>query len=260
MPSDSEPFSVYGYDTSMLDCVRTQRSECRNDPQASDSLFRNRMDVPDRCRLLELPAEIRSEIFNYVLPETMNHGSKGLCWIKGTTALLAVSKQIHDEASYQMYSTATFLLNTVWDCTTFECRCLLPSGLTPIRTYAFPDKLSPRYTQFIQDFKIKIHLCDSYSGMIKFNHGNLKGLFRGLRDQVESFCATLRNLTNLKRIHISFQDGNRYSRKADETILEPFLHLSNPPRFEFSGDVSEETKREFDRLQTREESHSRTPL
>lgn len=244
---DHEEISVYGYDISMLDDVLSRKPECRNNRPSSGSIIRNHQEASARCKLLELPIEIRSQIFDYVLPRTIKHGSKDVCWIKGTTALLAVSKQIHEEASCRMYSSATFLLNTVWDCTIFECRSLLPSRLTPSRTYAFPDRLSPRYLSLIQSFKIVIHLYDSYFGMIKSNLSNLGGLIKGLRNQVETLCAILSSCTNVKRIHINFRNGSYDSPKADEVVLEPFLSLSNPLRFEVSGDVSEETRRKFNR-------------
>lgn len=240
-----ESISVYGYDASMLECVLPKQAEGGKGLPVLDSTFRNRQKASGRCVLLELPVELRSEIYKYVLPRTINNGSRDICWIKGTTALLAVSKQIHEEASRLMYGTATFLINIVWDCTTFECRCILASGLTPSRAYAFPDRLSPRYLSFIHNFKINIHLCDSYFGMVKYNYSNHLGLTNGLRDQVESFCTTISIFSNVQWLHVHFQDASGTLSEADEVVLQPFLGLSSPPRFNISGDVGEETRRKF---------------
>lgn len=210
--------SVYGYDTSML--VDSPQNINNVNHLTPESTLSNEHRTSDRCLLLELPAELRAHIFQHVLPHTVYHASKGICWIKGTTTLLAVSRQIHDEAAHIMYSRSTFEINIIWDCIYFDCQWLLPNGLAPCSKLAFPERISHQYIPLIQNLGISIGVPDNYTRMInKYNHSN------GLRSQVESLCHVLRLMPSMKELSIHILDGRNKPSKSYEEILEPLYDL-----------------------------------
>ncbi|KAL8730114.1 MAG: hypothetical protein Q9166_004313 [cf. Caloplaca sp. 2 TL-2023] len=214
-------------------------------PQHVDEpLLGSESTTTNRCQLLELPPELRAEIFGYVLPITVNHGFKGPCWIKGTTALLRTSKQIHNEAAQLMYSRATFVINLVWDCTTFACQCLLPSDSFLRKDYAFPDFFRKEYLSYMRKFNVVVHHRDSHIGWIEQCS---TGLTLGVRDQLGSLCTTLETFPQIRRLRLHFRDSFVMSR-TDEAVLRPIATLRNVQSIQISGDISAQTQMKFQAL------------
>lgn len=184
----------------------------------------NAMSPPGCCLLLELPVEIRSMIFEYVLPTTFLHQDAGLCWSKGTTDLLAVSRKIHDEAAHVLYGQSTFVLDVRWDCIIQSYQ-----ELNLRRIFPFPETIGPRYIPLLQYLEVNISF-DSLTTLMKQGVSNPTGLAQGLRGQVEALCGILRNDSTLKRLCVHLQDemgDERITPKArsemNEMILKPFF-------------------------------------
>ncbi|KAL8678841.1 MAG: hypothetical protein Q9186_004824 [Xanthomendoza sp. 1 TL-2023] len=191
-----------------------------------------------RCRLLELPLELRTEIIHYVLPTCIDHAFVGPCWIKGTTAILRTSKRLHDEAAQLMYSQATFLINVVWDCTTFVCQWLLSPSSTRQKQYAFPDVFGKHYFSCMKRFKVVIDKMDTYFGYSK-NH--TAGLSLGVREQLVSLGPILKAVPEISRLHLHFHDSVVMSVK-DESVLKPIVNLPNVRSTFTSGKLNDEMR------------------
>ncbi|KAF2170718.1 hypothetical protein M409DRAFT_63800 [Zasmidium cellare ATCC 36951] len=174
--------------------------------------------------LLKLPLELRQQIFNYLLPRTIQHSdpnplasharnfsavkkraAKGMVvpkpetaqrgpthvvWQRGNIKLLSVCRQIHDECADMMYGRNTFLLFVTYAGITFRYSWLLPTGMTPNRHYSFLELLSEKYMTRIKRVIVNVDHVDSYTGMIKFNVTG-KGLTHGLRKQVQRLVNAL---------------------------------------------------------------------
>jgi hypothetical protein len=176
--------------------------------------------------LLNLPLELRQQIFGYLLPHTQEFRDSGLLskharnfsavkkrgargmiipsggssanpssvsnvvWQRGNIRLLGVCKQLHDECAELLYGTNTFLLFVTYAGISFRFRWLFPSGMAPSRSYNFINLLPERYLYLIKRVVVHVDHVDSYTGMIKFNvDGN--GLTHGLRNQVRNLVGAL---------------------------------------------------------------------
>ncbi|KAL9008599.1 MAG: hypothetical protein Q9173_006291 [Seirophora scorigena] len=213
---------LYGSDPSI--CENAQGIIKTTSEPINEGLDDNAMSSPGRCLLLELPAEIRSMIFEYVLPTTFLHQDAGLRWKKGTTDLLAVSRKIHDEAAHVLYGQSTFVLDVRWD-------CIIQSyhELNLMRIYPFPEAIGPRYVPLLQYLEVIISF-DKITASMKQGVSDPTGLTQGLRGQVEALCGILRNDSTLKQLCVHLQDemdDERITPEArsemNETILKPFF-------------------------------------
>ncbi|MCJ1254863.1 hypothetical protein MMC24_002679 [Lignoscripta atroalba] len=228
--------SVYGYDQQILG----YGSSDEESKSCQDVGSLRLAEAATQCFLLQLPLELREHIYRCILPRTIDTGTKGIAWLRGTTSILATSKQIHSEAAKIFYANNTFVLDVVWDCSTFVYQWLLPSGLIPKHTMAFPDHFSPRNRALMRKFYIRVHHVDSYTGMVKYNYGG-HGLIDGTRDQVRFLCQTLRSLASIHSLHIHLQDDSTTSTAPNDsaqTMLEPFLDLKNTLRISTSGSIT----------------------
>ena len=176
--------------------------------------------------LLDLPLELRQQIFRYLLPHTQEFKDSGLLseharnfsavkkrgargmiiptggssnitssfsnvvWQRGNINLLSVCKQLHEECAEMLYSTNTFLLFVTYGGISFRFRWLLPSGLAPSRSYNFLGLLSERYLHLIRRVVVHVDHVDSYTGMIKFDVDG-DGLTHGLQNQVRRLVNAL---------------------------------------------------------------------
>ena len=192
-----------------------------------------------KCHLLDLPFDIRSEIYAYTLPKTISVGSKCIAWRRDNITLLAANKQIYEEATRQFYGRNVFLIDIVWDCSTFCYQWLLETGLIPTRRMAFPDQMAARNIKLMRKFHVRIHNIDSYTGMIKYNYSGL-GLTDGVKDQVQFFCQALRSLPEIGFLHVHLQDDT-HNAQAGQKVLEPFLDLKHVRVVTCSGSMSQET-------------------
>lgn len=180
--------------------------------------------TPGRCLLLELPTELRSQIFKYVLPYTVYYAGNGICWIGGTTTLLAVSNSVHDEAAHIMYSQAIFVLYVLWDCTVFRCQNFLASGVLSHRLYAFPGKIGSKYLQLLRSVEVDVEIPDHRTRLVKHGLSSVARLKQGLGDQMESLCNILRGVPNLQRLCVHYSDqGRRFSTDLENSTFRDIL-------------------------------------
>ena len=236
----SNNISVYGYDNTMLSRVsaliaKTEVAEQKPlDPEFQQG--------STRCWLLELPVELRLKILEFVLPYTADTGTRGIAWIRGHCAILGTSRLLFSEGIRIVYGRNTFVIDVVWDGITFAYQWLLPTGLVPKRTFAFPGKLASRNVSQIRQMLIRIHHVDNYTGMVKHNFSG-PGLREGLRIQVEQLCqTTLQDTYEINHLHIHFQNDS-HTMSIDQQILRPLLKLTKTRNVAFSGSVTAECQR-----------------
>lgn len=229
--------SVYGYGQAMLKGPEIWDSIPREElREATDGL---QVDGSSKkCALLDLPFELRRGIYQYLLPTTVDTGHKGIVWIRGNTAIIAVNKQIHAEATTIMYGSNTFVLDIEWCCTTFAYQWLLPTGLVPKRTIAFRDQLASRGMAFIRKLHVRVHHVDSYTGMAKYSYSG-PGLRDGVKDQVLALCTFLPNLPEITKLSIQFRDDGA-TAALGQAVLEPFLTLKNTREVTVEGSITPE--------------------
>ncbi|MCJ1480331.1 hypothetical protein MMC06_000486 [Schaereria dolodes] len=227
--------SIYGYDSGMLDC---ESPEENIDPCEERKPLSGPESV-SKCGFLQLPVELRGLIYGHLLPNTVKVGPRGIAWLRGTTSILATNKQIYSETSRIIYGDNTFVIDVLYDCSTFAYQWLLPSGLIPKRTMAFPDDFALQHISLMRKFHIQVHHLDDYTGMVKYGYGG-HGLTDGTRDQVKFLCQTLRSLSLIRSLHIHFRDDSKSKTSKGTThyVLEPFLDLKNTFEITTSGSIN----------------------
>ncbi|KAI4262049.1 MAG: hypothetical protein L6R42_002768 [Xanthoria sp. 1 TBL-2021] len=191
-----------------------------------------------RCRLLELPAELRAEIFLYVLPTSTNSPIHGPRWIKGATALLRTSRRIYDEAAQLMYRRAAIRLLVYEDSTIFEYQGLFEGH----HNLASSQWSREEYLRFITRFEVAIYL-DTY----EFKVGS--GLTCATRDQLEALCKTLEAVPEIENLSLYFYDHFTVT-KADETVLRPILDLENIQEIKYVGKKSNLIRQQLESSQS----------
>lgn len=195
---------------------------------------------PSPSPFLRLPAELRVQIYEYLLPTTTRISSKhdnGLVWLRGCTALVAVNRLISEECLELLYGHNTFVVEISYDRIEFRFRWLLPaSGLSPNRAYAFLDHFSQRNLQRIKKYLVHVEMVDSYTGMIKYNCGG-RGLHAGLREQLRRLVEVLRCAGELRKVEVRFVDKQKNAR-ATQVVLEPLLLLRGVYKAIVSGGVT----------------------
>lgn len=222
--NETEAISVYEYDRRMLQKPIGKDDDGPNHRLVPEAAVNQTAKMPGRCSLLELPAELRSEIFQYVLPFTLVNSPRAVCWIKGTTALLAVSSQLHDEAAYIMYSASIFVFDITRDVIFFRFEQLRPSGSVSSELYAFPGSIG-EHIRFIRKFEINLLFPYNYIGMTKDSISNPNPLINGLRSQADVLHEILRNNPGEMKLDVRWQNYRREESK--ERLFEPFIGLPN---------------------------------
>ncbi len=182
--------SVYGYENQMLAALEEPclENEGKGDKRLS---YHKLPHGSTSCPLLRVPIEVRNNIYQFVVPTTTQIIGKGAAWLRGSISLLAVNKQIHNEAIKMMYGTSTFVIDVNFDSITFVYQWVLPSGLVPETSLAFPDKFVQHNLALIRKYQIRIHVVDSYTGMTKYNIGGRSPLIGGVQGQVAKLARIL---------------------------------------------------------------------
>jgi len=130
-----------------------------------------------------------------------------LVWLRGNIHLFSVSRQVHNECADMVYGNSTFMLFLTFSGISFRYRYLLPSGMTPNRSYSILELLPDKYLRRIRNVVVHVDHVDSYTGMIKFNVSG-KGLTHGLRRQVQ-------------RLVLALQPEHRKDEGQDELVSGP---------------------------------------
>jgi len=240
---------------------------------------------------LRLPYELRRKIYLYLLPYTETKVSAGslvsttggsnaassahkihlaslpsakytantTLWHRGNTALLAVSKQLHDECAALLYGQNVFVVWVSYDTIQFRFRWVLASGLAPSHAFDFLQLIKGRYLGLVRKLVVTVDVVDEYTGMIKFNVGG-SGLVHGLKLQVAKLIKALRKAEGdegLRRLTVRLQNGSdgvpeggkrgtsrardRDVRSIDEVqgVLEPLKELSGLREVVLFGAITE---------------------
>lgn len=224
--------SVYGYDTAMLIAHDSSSNDGARKISELEEPHKLRVGCT-RCPFLELPYELRAQIYNYVLPSTRNVKTRGLVWDRGPP-IWATNRQIHSECIGLLYGNGTFLVEVGYDYIQFVHQYRLPtSNLVAKRVHEFPEKIPARYQTLMRRFQITVKEVDSYTGMIMYNCSNTKALYMKLRQQMQKLCDFLRRLPEVRNLEILY--NQEYSRVNIERIMElpsePFRGLSNVVAF-----------------------------
>ena len=229
--------SVYGYDLRMLANSAPLMTAHRREWNTSVATSLDHFPCSSKgSPLLQLPIELRNKIFELVLPHTIGAGARGITWVRGNCAILATSRRLFNEGIRIMHGRNTFVIDVAWDGVTFAYQWLLPTGLIPKRTFAFPHKLAKSNVAYIRKSIVRIHHVDNYTGMIKHNYSG-PGLRQGLKSQVERLCRdTLQDMYEISHLHIHFQnDGHENS--MDQRILEPLMRLTKTRTLHLTGSI-----------------------
>lgn len=196
--------------------------------------------------LLQLPLELRQQIFSYLLPRTTElRGSSPLAnharnfsavrkrriapppaptaaalgnavWHKGHTGLFAVCRQLHAECTDLVYGGNPFIVFISFAGISIRFRFLLSSGLAPtFYKDDFLDWMPRHYRVRIRNLVVHVDHVDQYTGQIKFNVGG-KGLTHGLRRQAQRLVDALKpeadkndeELRRLARLDIRVSNGS----------------------------------------------------
>jgi hypothetical protein len=83
--------------------------DCVQSSEPAESMISTKTNK-SKLSLLDLPREIRQEIFTYLLPYTKpdEEEPSGVVWVKRSTTLLSVCKQLYDEYACFMYMKNTW--------------------------------------------------------------------------------------------------------------------------------------------------------
>ena len=216
--------SVYGYDTEML-CI----------PELVDFYHHSeeppKAEVPHSsrkqgCPFLELPYELRTHIYSYILPSTVEYPDRGIVWLRAAAAIWVLNRQLYKECIRLIYGNPTFLIDVRYDKIEFLHQWTLPQKLLfPKRVFSFPDPIVAQNRPLMRKFHVRIHQVDGYTGMVKYNYSNPEKLARGLRCQVDIFCDLLKGMYEIRELRISCHGGDEGSHALMPLVMEPFWQL-----------------------------------
>ncbi|KAH8725260.1 hypothetical protein GQ44DRAFT_772296 [Phaeosphaeriaceae sp. PMI808] len=186
-------------------------------------------------------------------PRTDRETGNDIVWRRGCTNILAVNRQIHEEATDMLYGDNTFVVDVSFGAIHFRYRWRTANNLTPNRTYLFLEHFSQRNLLRIKNYVINVESVDDYTGMIKYNCGGI-GLPVGIRTKVQELVEQLATASSLRSLKVHLIDGavvrsrfpsgrvHRVQEDANyditQTVLDPFRALYGVRKAEVSG-VSE---------------------
>ncbi|KAF2630316.1 hypothetical protein BU25DRAFT_408273 [Macroventuria anomochaeta] len=187
-------------------------------------------------------------------PKSDRETGNDIVWRRGSTSLLAVNKQIHEEAADMLYGENTFVVDVTFDKILFRYRWRAENGLTPSRQFDWLEHFSQRNLMRVKKYVVNVESVDDYTGMIKYNVGG-RGLPAGIRAKVRELVDLLVLVRELRRLEVHLIDGDvsrhrfpsgRVHRVQDEshytqtqTVLDPFRTLYGVRQVQVTG-VSEE--------------------
>ena len=187
-------------------------------------------------------------------PKSDRETGNDVVWRRGCTALLAVNKQMHEEAADMLYGENTFVLDVTFDKIAFRYRWRTENGLTPSRQFDWLEHFSQRNLVRVKKYVVNVESVDDYTGMIKYNVGG-RGLPAGIRAKVRELVDLLVLVHDLRRLEVHLIDGDisrhrfpsgRVHRVQDEshyaqtqTVLDPLRALYGVRQVQVTG-VSEE--------------------
>lgn len=219
-----DSISVYGYDPEMLTIPELESflHHSEEPPNAEMPQISRRRG----CPFLKLPYELRTHIYSYVLPITMELPDRGVVWQRATAAIWATNRQVYKECIRLIYGNPTFLIDVRYDKVEFLHQWSLPKGsLIPKRIFNFPDPFAARNRPLMRKFHVRVHQVDGYTGMIKYNYSNPEILARTLRCQVSILCGFLKEMYEIREFRISYHGGDSESHAMLPLVMEPFRQI-----------------------------------
>ena len=215
---------MYGYGTEMLGVLDFEDLHHHfEEPHKAEVSESSRQRG---CPFLNLPYELRTQIYSYVLPNTVNLPDRGVIWLRATAAIWAVNRKVYSECIRLMYGNPTFLIDVRYDKVEFLYQWTLHQGsLVPKRIFKFPDPIATRNRPLMRKFHVRVHQIDGYTGMLKYNYSNSEILARGLRCQVNIFCSFLNEMYEIQELRISYHGGDMNSHALLPLMMEPFWQL-----------------------------------
>lgn len=193
-----------------------------------------RQTPKDTSLLLALPVELRLHILQYTLPSTIagdanpSKAGEAVLWRRGSTAILATNKQLHEEGSRLLYGGALFNLDVSYGRITFLFTRYLDSGLMPKQTPSFEDRIAHQYWPLIRIVRIQVTLEDDYVANIKFNWGGA-GYIAGMKAQLQRLVDILKSANDLRlSLNLKSSRSRSVAGEAEERdVLVPLLKLAN---------------------------------
>lgn len=201
------------------------------------------------------------------MPRTDRETGNDIVWRRGSTTLLAVSRQVHEETADMLYGDNTFVIDVTFNTINFRYRWRTANNLTPNKAYQFLDHFSQRNLLRIKNYIVNVESVDDYTGMIKYNYGG-RGLSAGIHRKVRELVDLLVAAPQLHRLQVHLIDGaisrvkfpsGRVHRVQDENniaqaqlVLDPFRALHGVRKAVISG-VNDEYKEELEKSMTAQE-------
>ena len=126
--------SVYGYDPQMLAAVNAQ-SIVQKVQEQSEEPLEAAISCPvqkirTECYLLNLPYELRSQIYRYTMPATILT-PMGIVWLRATAPIWATCRIIYRECIGMIYSDCWFDINVTYEKPTFGYQWSTPKAGFP---------------------------------------------------------------------------------------------------------------------------------
>ena len=236
--------SVYGYDPEMLDNFHTLERRRIGRTLSETSTSRPLHKDSTRFPFLELPFDLRHQIYSHVMPTSLPNG----IWYRATAPIWATCRIIHEECISMLYSNCIFHLDVGYESVGFPYVWINTKSayttrpLTHKRNLGFPGVISSRYRHLLRRISVSVTQVDEYDGMIKFNYSNPHTLASGVRKQVEKLCNFLQALPEIRELCIKYCQKKGGNPELMRLVLEPFRVLRNTRSVSVqdSGDVDKD--------------------
>ncbi len=227
--------SVYGYDHDMLTTYHSNHDE--KEPREPSrvvglppSTERPHSHTP--FAFLDLPYELRAQIYGYVMPSTYSTSS-GNVFIRATAPIWTASRRIHRECIGMLYSDCTFDIHVTYEGVDFCCQwentqsAYSQKALIHKRKFRFPNIFATHHRPLIRKMMVRVNEVDSYEGMMRYSYSSPEVLALGVRTQVEKLCNVMRTLPKIQELCIVYRCYPDEVPDSMRLILEPFHVLQN---------------------------------
>ena len=166
---------------------------------------------------LDLPLELREQIYGQVLPCTVPRSSAEasfVTWRLGEVALLATCRQIYEECANIIYGSNIFEI-AVEPTRTVFCKSYSAknSPLRHFQTVDFHGLFSGSSVSRMKKIRVTIRHSDDFTSMTKYNCGG-RALNYGLRLQVEDLVDVLHRAEPLRWMQIHSVISDSLAKKA----------------------------------------------
>lgn len=199
------------------------------------------------------------------LPKAERETGNDIVWRRGCTSLLAVNKQIHEEACDMLYGDNVFVVDIAFNAIMFRYRWRTANNLTPNRNMRLMEQFSWKNLLRIKKYVINVENADDYTGMVKYNVGG-RGLPVGVERKVQELVELMKMVDELHRVELHLVDGQASRRREPDgkiyrvlsedspglyqSMLGPFEQLKGVRKAKVTG-VTEKCKTHLETMMTR---------